>query len=297
MAQPRPLEDMLQLIQAALKQSQVRDRIREDWIAMLKHIGVAADNAEKVVPAMLTIYQVGNCPLETIEYIANAMLEGLWINTRGLEGKHFPTALASAFEERASKIHTLVAPHLTHTGGIVLDFGCGDAAISKLLQLQSEIDVLGADLTDQQDVGCRVPFHQLGGTPDGMGFSKDQFTGALVVDVLSYIEPESRVATLKALRKAVQGPVVFVEPVPLDGSFLETNIQLLNAYFMERVLKYGRNLPLPWATAPSDEFETLLRLNGWNVDDQELVGDNRLLSCGQLGLNRYNMFVATPTVG
>lgn len=101
---------------------------------------------------------------------------------------------------RVEIISSIIANNLPKELGSILDIGCGDGKLSKLIQdKSSDIKIVGVDIMERPS--CEIEYHSYNGVT--LPFEKDSFGSVLFVDVLHHTSDINQVISesLKTSKK------------------------------------------------------------------------------------------------
>lgn len=259
-------------IKEVLAEKTTRETVVSLFLPVLTFLDVPEERAQQLIECCL---QAASNYTKLEDYEAQA---------RGfLEAEHVAERLPKKFSARAEIIYGEVAPYLLD--GSVLDYGCGDGRVAKLINTEKQREVWLTDVYEHRHVeeaGLNFrPFKQGAASP----FQDEQFDNTLALTVFHH--SNNPVESLRDVVRVTKtgGRVIVTESVyGVDGQELpkaaqskikrylaltaeqQMKVNMYFDHFFNRVLNYSPNqqtkVNVPFNFNTPKNWQTIFRQNG-----------------------------------
>ena len=222
----------------ALSEPQVYEFVMQDMIYTLTKAGL--DDEEIPFTARLMLDSMRSSQdIETTEEVLRRHLARIQVN-----GCPFPEALKRMLAGRAQLIFGQIEPYLReHTGGKIIDIGCGDGQVTDLVYRNISKETVGFDVRLYPAPGLEVSLFPQA-SPDDLQVADGYFDVAIMTNVLHHEAHNENL--LKELARVVRpgGRAIIIETVPLSESEFQFERTFVNDYVYNRIF-HAADVPVP----------------------------------------------------
>ncbi len=262
-ASQRPhIQKMQDRLRAALANTQIYLLAFADLSLTLTKLGLDSPEAEEVTENILQELKKDD-PLEEIEErLFKGFSEIISIDSNLL------TILERKLKGRAQLIYSQVG-HFFTRGQSILDWGCGDGQVTKLMRDNISHYTTGYDICYYPAPGAEEVVKQFDGKhiPDEDGF----FEAALMTNVAHHEEDNAQI--LKELARVILygGRLVVIETVPIEDDPIEFERTFLGDYVYNRLF-HRADISVPGTYETQDGWIRRFAEVGFELEEVQPLG-------------------------